>query len=64
MFKYSIGVLHLPVSDLFKYNSVIHTHNTIRSKFIYNRIGRSEETYEIFFYLVHTIWNYNDNDNE
>ena len=51
MFKYSIGVLHSPVSALFKYNSVIHTHNTRRSKFIHNRMGRSEETYGIFFYL-------------
>ena len=28
MFKCSIGVLSLPVSALFQYNSVIHTHNT------------------------------------
>ena len=31
MFKRSIGVFPLPVSALFQYNSVIHTHNTRRS---------------------------------
>ena len=36
IFKCSIGVLPLPVSVLFQYNSVIHTHNTRISKFIYN----------------------------
>ena len=35
MFKCSIGVLPLPVSALFQYNSVIHTHNTKRSIFIH-----------------------------
>ena len=42
MFKCSIGVLPLPVSALFQYNSVIHTHNTRISKFIHTPIGRSE----------------------
>ena len=40
MFKCSIGVLPLPVSALFQYNYVIHTHNTRRSKFIHTPIGR------------------------
>ena len=39
MFKCSIGVLPLPVSALFQYNSVIHTHNTRRNKFIHTPIG-------------------------
>ena len=38
MFKCSIGVLPLPVSAPFQYNSVIHTHNTGRSKFIHTPI--------------------------
>ena len=45
MFKCSIGVLLSPVFALFHYNSVIHTHNTKRSKFIDTPIGRSEATY-------------------
>ena len=44
MFKCGIGVLLSPVSALFQYNSVIHTHNTRRSKFIHTPI-RSEATY-------------------
>ena len=50
MFKCSIGVLPLPVSALFQYNSVIHTHNTRRSKFIHTPIGKSEATYRTFSY--------------
>ena len=38
MFKCNIGVLPLPVSAFFQYNSVIHTHNTRRSKFIHTPI--------------------------
>ena len=53
MFKCSIGVLPLPVSALFQYNSVIHTHNTRRSKFIHTPIGRSEATYRISLKVVH-----------
>ena len=58
MFKCSIGVLSLPVSALFQYNSVIHTHNTRRSKFIHTPIGRSEATYRTFSYGGAYIWNY------
>ena len=50
MFKCSMGVLPLPVSALFQYNSVIHTHNTRRSRFIHTPIGRSEATYRTFSY--------------
>ena len=41
MFKCSIGVLPLPVSALFQYNSFFHTHNTRSSKFIHTPIGKS-----------------------
>ena len=41
MFKCNIGVLPLPVSALFQYNSVIHAHNTRRSKFIHTPINLS-----------------------
>ena len=58
MFNCSIGVLPLPVSALFQYNSVIHTHNTRRSKFIHTPIGRSEATYRTFSYRGAHIWNY------
>ena len=46
MFKCSILVLPLPVSTFFQYmyNSVIHTHNTRRSKLIHTPIGRNEAT--------------------
>ena len=50
MFKRSIGVLPLPVSALFQYNSVIHAHNTRSIKFIHTPIGRSEATYRTFAY--------------
>ena len=50
MFKCSIRVLPLPVSALFQYNSVNHTHNTRISKFIHTPIGRSEATYRTFSY--------------
>ena len=50
MFKCSIGVLLLPVSAPFQYNSVIHTHNTRSCKFIHTPIGRSEATYRTFSY--------------
>ena len=58
MFKCSIGVLPLPVSAPFQYNSVIHTHNNRRSKFIHTPIGRSEATYRTFSYRGAHIWNY------
>ena len=58
MFKCSIRVLLLPVSALFQYNFVIHTHNTKRSKFIHSLIGRSEATYRTFSYRGAHIWNY------
>ena len=59
MFKYSLGVLPLPVSAHFQYNYVIHTHNTGRSKFVHTPIGRSElATYRTFSYRGAHIWNY------
>ena len=58
MFKCSIGVLPLPVSALFQYNSVIHTHNNRSSKFIHTSIGRSEATYRTFAYRGAHIWKY------
>ena len=58
MFKCSIGVLPSAVSAFFQYNSVIHTHNTRRSKFIHTPIGRSEATYRTFSYRGAHIWNY------
>ena len=49
----------LPVSALFQYNSVIHTHNTRSSKFFHTPIGRrSEATYRTFSYRCAHIWNY------
>ena len=50
MFKYIIGVIPLPISALFQYNSVIHTDNTRRSKFIHTPTGKSEATYRTFSY--------------
>ena len=49
MFKCSIGIFPSIVSALFQYKSVIHIHNTRRSKFfnIHVHIGRSEATYTI-----------------
>ena len=44
MFNCNIGVLPLPVSALFQFNSVIHTHNKRRSKFIHTPIGMSKAT--------------------
>ena len=56
MFKCSIGVLPSPVSAVFQYNSIIHTHNNRRSNFIHTPIGRSEATYRTFSYhMVHTF---------
>ena len=56
IFKCSIGVLPLPVSAPFQYNSVIHTHNTRRNKFIHTPIGRIED--RTFSYRGAHIWNY------
>ena len=50
MFKCSIRVLPLPISALSQYNSVFHTHNTRRSKFIHSSIGGNEATYRTFCY--------------
>ena len=61
MFKCSIGVFPSPVSALFQYNSVIHTHmshNTRISKFIHTPIARSEVSYRTFSYHGAHIWNY------
>ena len=62
MFKCSIGIFPSIVSALFQYNSVIHIHNTRRSKFfhIHVPIGRSEATYTIELSLTcgAHIWNY------
>ena len=58
IFKCSNVVFPLPVSALFQYNYVIHTHNTRRSKFIHTPIGRSEATYTTFSNRGAHIWNY------
>ena len=58
MFKSSIGVLPSPVSAIFQYNSVIHTHNTRRSKCIHTPIGWGEANYRTFSYRGAHIWNY------
>ena len=57
MFKNSKDTLPKPVSELFKKNSDVHSHNTRNKASLYSQFGASEATHANFsFHGVH-IWN-------
>ena len=56
--KYKKKLRASPRVHLVQYNSVVHTHNTRRSKFIHTPIGMCEATYRTFSYSGAHIWNY------
>ena len=51
MFKHSLGVLPVPMNNLFKKNSEIHNYNTRQSGNLHSVIGKGEKIYRTFSYI-------------
>ena len=57
MYKHSVQLLPVPVSNLFIKNSSIHKYNTRSCNMLHTKIGSSEVTYANFSYHGVHIWN-------
>ena len=57
MYKHSVQLLPVPVSNLFIKNSSIHKYNTRSYNMLHTKIGSSEVTYTNFSYHGVHIWN-------
>ena len=57
MYKHSVQLLPVPVSNLFIKNSSIHGYNTRSCNMLHTKIGSSEITYTNFSYHGVHIWN-------
>ena len=57
MYKHSVQLLPVPVSNLFIKNSSIHGYNTRSCNILHTKIGSSEVTYTNFSYHGVHIWN-------
>ena len=57
MYKHSVELLPVPVSNLFIKNSSIHGYNTRSCNMLHINIGSSEVTYTNFSYHGVYIWN-------
>ena len=57
MYKHSVQLLPVPVSNLFTKNSSIHRCNTRSCNKLHTKIGSSEVTYTTFSYHGVYIWN-------
>ena len=57
MYKHSVQLLPVPVSNLFTKNSSIHRYNTRSCNMLHTKIGSSEVTYTSFSYHGVYIWN-------
>ena len=57
MYKHSVHLLPVPVSNLFIKNSSIHGYNTRSCNLLHTKVGSSEVTYTNFSYHGVHIWN-------
>ena len=57
MYKHSVHLLLVPVSNLFIKNSRIHGYNTRSCNLLHTKVGSSEATYTNFSYHGVHIWN-------
>ena len=51
MFKFDIGEVPKPISDLFRVNPFFHNHNTRSVGYLHTPLGRSEASYRTFSYI-------------
>ena len=58
MFKFNIGEVPKPISDVFMVNLFFHNHNTIRVGYLHTSLGKSETSYRTFSYVGTHIWNH------
>ena len=58
MFKFNIGEVPKPISDLFMVNRFFHNHNTRSGAYLHTPLGRSEASYLTFSYIGTHVWNY------
>ena len=58
MFKYSLGIVHKPITLLFTRNDEIHYHCTRHSSLLHLMIGGTEVTYKTFRSQTMLIWKY------
>ena len=60
MFKFNIGEVPTPISELFMVNRFFHNHNTrTRSGgYLHTPLGRSEASYRTYSYIGTHIWNH------
>ena len=59
MFKFNIGKVPKPISDLFMVNCFFfHNHNTRRAGYLRTQLGRSEASFRTFSYIGTHIWNH------
>ena len=61
MFKYSIGEVPKPISQLFRTNNEYHQYNTRNGSCLHAPIGKSEAIYHTFKYRGIHIWNHISN---
>ena len=58
MFKYNMGILPHPITDLFALNSEKRNYNTRQTHDLQINTGRSEIVYKLFSYHGVHIWNH------
>ena len=58
IFKFNIGEIPKPISDLFMVNRFFHNHNTRSVGYLHTTLGRSEAGYRTFSYIDTHIWNH------
>ena len=58
MFKYSLGLVPMPIKTLFAKNNQFHNYNTRQSGSLHSSLGRGEAIYRTFSFHGINIWNY------
>ena len=58
MFKYSPGLVPMPIKTLFAKNNQFHNYNTRQSGSLHSSLGRGEASYRTFSFHGINIWNY------
>ena len=58
IFKYSLGLVHMPIKTLFAKNNQFHNYNTTQSGSLHSSLGRGEAIYRTFSFHGINIWNY------
>ena len=58
MYKYSLGLVPMPIQTLFAKNDQFHNYNTRQSGSLHSSLGRDEAIYRTFSFHGINIWNY------